>query len=47
MLRYMDVDKFLKDIMNSKKFSIDTVLLINDIVNKQAMIELPDEEDKK
>ena len=47
MLRYMDVDKFLKDIMNSKKFSIDTVLLINDIVNKQAMIELPDEDDKK
>ncbi len=47
MLRYMDVDKFLKDIMNSKKFSIDTVLLINDIVNKQIMIELPDEDDKK
>lgn len=47
MLRYMDVDKFLKDVMHSKRFSIDTILLINDIVNEQPMIELPDEDDKK
>lgn len=47
MQRYVNVDLFIKDLMSSGKFSIDTILLINEIANKQDIIELPDNKDEK